>query len=283
MSRDGIISIYSSGSNHIRCSKFYRLNELFTDRPGLTLKYVISGQESYSLEKERIVLRSGQAVFFHNEQSFECRIHSNRATKGICIDLDTNGIADGIVDPLMEKEVFLLDPELKTQQINVLDRNLEEILRNVPVEDSVENPLYFQELFNEISMHVHSMETKHILELECVPLKKINARKEIYKRLIVAKNYIADHYVEGVSLKEISSECQISVFYLQRLFKRVFGCSPSGFLEELRMEKAMDLLNPSTPISEVAYMIGYNDVSYFSRRFKKKIGVSPKQYASKNI
>ena len=73
--------------------------------------------------------------------------------------------------------------------------------------------------------------------------------------------------------------------YLRKLFRSQIGCTPAAYLERLRMEHAVKLLAvqrvPRYTVSDVAERCGYYDANYFTRVFKKYMGVSPREYARK--
>ncbi|AWO01941.1 hypothetical protein DLD77_09650 [Chitinophaga alhagiae] len=65
--------------------------------------------------------------------------------------------------------------------------------------------------------------------------------------------------------------------YLKKNFKKVFGATVFGFIQQLRMERARDILiNEKKKIGEVARLTGYSHISHFSKAFKKQFGFSPK-------
>lgn len=69
---------------------------------------------------------------------------------------------------------------------------------------------------------------------------------------------------------------------LTRRVKASFGLSPSALIRTFRLEKGADLLEQrQDTVSEIAYAVGFNSLSYFSRRFKKHFGVSPSRFRKK--
>lgn len=90
-------------------------------------------------------------------------------------------------------------------------------------------------------------------------------------------DYLEEHFAEKISLDQIAENMYLSPFYISKIFKSEIGESPIHYLIRMRMEKAKELLenNPVLPVSEVADLVGYEDVYYFSKLFKKAYGVSP--------
>jgi AraC-like DNA-binding protein len=70
--------------------------------------------------------------------------------------------------------------------------------------------------------------------------------------------------------------CEISESYAERLFKKHFGITATEYIHNEKLYYACELLrNTGLNISAIADYLGYTDVFYFSRRFKRKFGVSP--------
>lgn len=96
--------------------------------------------------------------------------------------------------------------------------------------------------------------------------------------------YIKDHYRESnVSITNIADKLRVSEGHLSHLFKKETGMTVISYLTDYRIRKSMDLLqNQKAKVYEVAELVGYRDVSYFSSIFKKITGMSPTDYQSQN-
>ncbi|PWU70310.1 response regulator transcription factor [Gracilibacillus dipsosauri] len=102
--------------------------------------------------------------------------------------------------------------------------------------------------------------------------------------LIQVKGYLDSHYQDAVSLEGIAEKVGLSSYYLSKLFKEHFGVTFVEYLTNIRIQKAKDfLLDGSKPLKEIALDIGYKDPNYFSRVFKKEVGLSPSEYRNKYI
>lgn len=94
-----------------------------------------------------------------------------------------------------------------------------------------------------------------------------------------ALEYVYQHYAEQISVDRLAELGSVSKEHFCRIFKRATGKTPGAFISELRMNKAGVLLaHTDLAVSEVAAGLGYDDNSYFSRRFKQYYGVSPTEY-----
>ncbi len=94
-----------------------------------------------------------------------------------------------------------------------------------------------------------------------------------------AKEYIAEHYQEKISLQIIAEKLGISYGYLSKCFKDVEGRALTDYLNQFRIERAKELMETKNlNISEVSYAVGFGDPNYFSKCFKKYTGLTPKEY-----
>lgn len=94
-----------------------------------------------------------------------------------------------------------------------------------------------------------------------------------------ALQYIENNYGIQIGLPDIANEVGLNASYLSRLFKKEVGEPITEYLTRYRIEKAKELLKDNTMrLREIAEMVGFNDVSYFSNTFKKVAGMSPTEY-----
>lgn len=101
------------------------------------------------------------------------------------------------------------------------------------------------------------------------------------KTLESVAGYIAEHYSESLTLDEISKDCRISKYYLSHIFSKSYGKSLGKYILEFRLDKARDLLIATKlSVNEIAKRVGYSDVSYFCRLFKREVGMTPLAYRS---
>ncbi len=102
--------------------------------------------------------------------------------------------------------------------------------------------------------------------------------KSRYVRM--AMNYLQEHYSDpSITVGSVAEELGISEGHLSHTFKKETDLTLLNFLTRMRIRKAMELLRTCKyKVYEVAELVGYRDIAYFSATFKKVAGVSPSEY-----
>ncbi len=107
--------------------------------------------------------------------------------------------------------------------------------------------------------------------------------RNLSERLKKALDHIHHHYNEEITVETAASLCNFSASHFSRMFRQLTGVSFNQYLISYRLETAEKMLKQGqSGISEVAFACGFNNLSYFSRSFKLKYGVSPHQF-KKNL
>lgn len=95
----------------------------------------------------------------------------------------------------------------------------------------------------------------------------------------IAQDYVNEHYYENLTLNEVSEKVGITAGYLSTLFSQQVNCSFIDYLNEIRIEHACTYLQQNYfKTYEIAYKVGFHDEKYFSKVFRKVIGMSPSEY-----
>ncbi len=91
--------------------------------------------------------------------------------------------------------------------------------------------------------------------------------------------YFDENYVKPLKVNEYAASIYVSSCWFIRSFRNYTGVTPLQYIINVRMANARELLlNPALSVADVASLVGYDDPLYFSRLFKKSVGISPKEY-----
>lgn len=98
-------------------------------------------------------------------------------------------------------------------------------------------------------------------------------------RLYTVLNYIEESYNEKITTKELANYCYLSEAHFCRFFKKAIGKTVTEYINQYRVEKASILLiNTDEAIGSIGASVGFDDVNYFSRIFKRIKGCSPREF-----
>lgn len=91
--------------------------------------------------------------------------------------------------------------------------------------------------------------------------------------------FLHENYSRKLTSADLENEFKMNFDYLNRLFKKKNGAPIFSYLNTLRINKAVEMLiSGNTKAYEIAHAVGYSDEYYFSKVFKKQVGISPKNY-----
>jgi len=137
-------------------------------------------------------------------------------------------------------------------------------------------------LYSLIEKCTNAEELNTLLEEAAISVvSKVNNFNNKSIKLVLRKavEYLHEHYNEQVTLNEVAEHTFVSTYYISRMFKREMGKNFVDYLNELRIEKAKEMLRDVRyKTYEVAEKVGIPDAHYFSKLFKKYVGVTPTEY-----
>ena len=101
-----------------------------------------------------------------------------------------------------------------------------------------------------------------------------------FSRIQEAVSYMEHHSERGITIEELAEIAHLSIPHFRRIFKEIYKMPPIEYLNFIRVNKAKDLImSHMYPMGEIAERVGYPNIYYFSRVFKKYTGLSPTAYA----
>lgn len=223
--------------------------------------------------------------------------------------------ANGISHPVKKGDLVIYNPDLVHAEENSADAPMQVLflaLNSLKITDLPENYLLppgldivfhsdrfydtFLSLFNrmisefenkdifyaEISQNLALTFVMYVFriineqEKDSTPLLQNNAN------ISEALTYIQENLHQELTLESIANHCHLNKYYLSHLFSQYQGISLGKYVLQLRMKEAMHLLRETTlSVNDVADRVGFNDISYFCRTFKKETTLTPLQYRKK--
>lgn len=143
----------------------------------------------------------------------------------------------------------------------------------------------FYKLFREIKYEW--LQKKEGYQLKCQALFALVLHQLLYvedsikrnQHVEALKRYILEHYCEDLPMKRLADYVGLNPVYCGALFKKKEGRTVAEFINSVRINKAVDLLQTGEyNIGEVAELVGFKDISFFSNSFKRYTGIAPKKF-----
>ncbi len=97
-----------------------------------------------------------------------------------------------------------------------------------------------------------------------------------------AQSFIESHYPYGLTTSELAAHIGVERSYLYRLFVSRLGQSPSDYVSDFRLKKALALMEEGLPLTVIALSTGFCDLSHFTKKFVARYGITPGEYRRKN-
>lgn len=230
----------------------------------IEINYISAGKCIMTIDQKKIPLRQGDCIF-------------------ICPMTKHNFMVDGVRGCQIVQFEFLEAPaqlpfieaeeNLKFSRLS----NCSDILKSLnglhTYHKNKEKSEWYKKLFD--------LELKKLFVLLAMHKSTSDLIEKQYqsKPLQSVLEYIDHNYEYKVDFEVLSKENGVSSRYLRKIFMDQMHFSPIEYVTMLRMEKAKDLLkNTSKTVSAVSAGVGYNSLQYFSAMFKKKIGMTPKEF-----
>lgn len=247
------------------------------------LIYMCQGSTTHIVDGNRVVLEEGDLLFLNQNATQEIYPAGERDIAVNFIVLpqffdtayemmgpDDNLLRDFLVGSLREDN----------KSVSYLQFHVADIL---PVQNLMENMIW-SVLNNQPNRRSSNQITMGLLILHLLNyMDKMETGKERGGQdfVVTVLNYIEAHYKNG-TLTELSAMMGYDVYWLSREIKKRTGRTYKELLQTKRMNQAAYLLaNTGHPVTEIIEKVGYDNSSYFFRKFKERYHVSPKEYRNR--
>lgn len=239
--------------------------------------YVIDGIEEIIMEKDTIYLKKGDILIIPPGRKHTIKCIDNMEYFCFHFDID---------DPVLELILIQSDTyyQNKTKPNIEIKKYLQNLISLINVEqDSFCIKMEIQMILSNFLMYMYDLSKR--------TYKNSNINQSYYAKVI------AEHLKKGLNDKihaylnnnifidenilvyNIMSKIGLSEGYGTRVFTKYFGVSPRKYLSDLKLSKAkLLLLKPKLSINDISLALGYQNMSSFSRQFKRWVGISPDNY-----
>ncbi len=246
----------------------------------LQFTYVLEGSMVTTAQGCDYVLRAGDGFFINSNLSHMTRPTSDEPTRYLSLNVQPS-LLTLFHGSVIEQKYFLpyvnhpyfqfvqLTPEtLWQEQVLGYMRFLFGILQEKPLGYELDAYAYLLRIWHMLLEHLDtSAEQPPFVE-----------RKEAQDMM----DFLRKHYAEDITLDRVASHVHMSQGECCRLFKQTYGCSIMTYLTDYRLEESIRLLSDAQlNVSHIAELCGFNSTSYYIKRFREKVGISPLQYRNR--
>ena len=250
----------------------------------IEMMYVCKGSCTHIIDGQEITVQAGEFLLLNQYSWHEIK----KAEKD---DISVNFV---IRPEFFDKPYTMLgfNNVITDFLINVLRKNSSQgeflyfqVADAVPVQNLIENMVWtiFYDISNKRSSNQITMGLLFLQLLNYMDKMEAGGRKFDTEIMANVYRYIEDHFKEG-TLSELAVEMKVDVYWLSREIKKKSGKTYKELLQEKRMQQAVYLLiNSRIAVSDIIEAVGYDNTSYFYRKFKERYGISPKEYRIENM
>lgn len=245
--------------------------------------YLGAGTVSFYIEEERYLLNAGEGIFIppgllhraEDEKKAGCEFHALVFSVSFLSDYFMNLNYAEYLYPVMH---YGLRCSLHLKPTVEWHHEILSLLK-----ESFELPLGAQKTWE---LRLHGM---LLIMWQCLynhHLSAIDSIKNLTRlteQLKPSLDFIQSYFNEDITLKRLSSESHLSEGQFCRLFKQLTGFSPFAYLNRCRIIKSCEyLVRTDKKIAEIAFLCGYNNISFYNREFLRYMKVKPSVYR-KNV
>ncbi len=146
----------------------------------------------------------------------------------------------------------------------------------IKFDNSYNEKWYIHKSFNQIKTNLLALVKESFENIETDPIPTTRKGLVVKEAINIVKDNLSN---QNLSISFIACKCNVTSSYIRKTFKEIMGITINNYIIESRFDKAKEYLKTGYYIhAEIAEKVGYKDAAYFSRSFKKTIGMSPKEY-----
>lgn len=246
------------------------------------VKFVMEGEERYRVDGGVQVVRPGEFLMVDAGVALEGILPSRATTTGMCIYMPAGealpyipphaAAEEGVRGPLEARAV------VQSARASSFGRMLETAARRLAAGPEA-GPELAAGLALSAAVEFTGFTAEVVDRLESLDAAKPSTRRDLLRRIDVARGYLHDHDDRAVPLDELASAAGMSQFHLARTFRTAYGLPPAQYHRALRLDRAAEhLAGGHDSASSAALRFGFSDLGAFSRAFRRRHGAPPGRY-----
>jgi AraC family transcriptional regulator, exoenzyme S synthesis regulatory protein ExsA len=235
--------------------------------------FVLKGSKILKTKNSEYVIQAGNIVFAGKGSYIASQILGANDDKYEVIMIS--------IDDSVIQEIFKINHNAKTT-LNFEDDNVQVLKTNPFVESSLLSLIPY---FDHDHQYKEIMVRNKIIELlinimDADPEGKVKKFIEIQQKQLNSefKNVLLKLYSEPLTVSEFAKKTNMSLSSFKKKFNETFNMPPKEWINGKRLEKAFQMMkNTNYSVTEICFLTGFENLSYFIRCFKNKFGETPKR------
>lgn len=258
----------------------------------LAIRWTTNGQRHFESDRMHFAVDDSTYLLFNGGREFSSFVESNSMVSCYSVAFCPIMVQDVLHSIITPQDRLIDDPMGgKYQPVQFFetafrhDDVVSPLLRRLEqaAKDGCDEHGWYEEQFKYL---LESLLCRHrgvTREIEVLPAVRASTRIEIYRRVLIARDYMEANLDRPISVQEIANVACFSTFHFLRIFKQVFQETPHQYLMRRRLERAQNLLTQTDmSITNICFAVGFESLGSFSWLFRKHAGVSPERYRLEN-
>jgi AraC-like DNA-binding protein len=249
----------------------------------LSIKTVLRGQVSWMVAGRPLVVDTASFLVLAEGERYSMEIDALTPVETCCAFFATRFVERIAIDLTSPLACALDVPDRVAPDMHYLstlhsdrERSLTKRVRFLAAccEGAI-NPSSTEEQFLQLGVALLDYYDEIRAQATRVPATREATRQELFRRLLVAREYIHAHVSNEISLKAVARAACLSPFHFHRGFTQAFQRTPHQYVTELRLAQARDMIFDGLSVLDACVAVGFSSPSAFSRLFRKRFGQPP--------
>lgn len=248
--------------------------------------FILNGTSLVNCNNKEYILEPGDLILFHPQVLHSIFSVSNQPLKYVVLKFDINNlrITSNYTPKLSSifkcatddpcAPILIPSKAFKSSMESLFNSCIEEIATKDYGYD-----IRFQSLVSSLLIEILRTWKKNGFDTNNIPLTHYDTDS-----LHTILQYIDEHSHESIKVESLAEKCHMSYSYFAKKFHELYGQSCKDYIEFIRLSKVKDLLLfTNFDLNYISQETGFADCSHLIRTFKKKTGITPKQFRMKHV
>lgn len=246
--------------------------------------YCLEGETLFQVDTDYFVVRAGEAAFIDGGDIHAAHAHGDQGCSFFSLVFGTNMLSSAYYDAVQENLILPMQERKATFPRHIsgkhdYGKSLLQHLAAMMNSCQARTPGYEGAVKGHLYLMLSDMAGSGQLCNRSASNGNDSFKIERLKRVI---EYIQQNYDQQIRLSELAALIPMSEGQLCRFFKSMTRQTPMDYINSYRIRQAVELLRePGRKISDIALEVGYDNISYFIRVFRKAMNCSPSEFRKK--